>query len=274
MSLAALAAVVAAAGATALAFPAPAAVAASPLRPRWSPPTADELLAGPCSARIAAGLALIGALPALGVVPALAVAVVVLALVPGLRDAAAERGRQRIDTGWQSALVAIAAALQAGSPTPAALRRGAAAAEAAGSPEACSTLTAAAASADLGGDAVGALAEHCRDGPGAQLAAALALAGEVGAPPALLAVRLAGSVAARARAARAATVALAGARTTTRLLAALPLAGLGLAAAFGASAPAYLLDTPTGHACLLVAAGFEAAGLTWTRRLLAAAIGS
>jgi tight adherence protein B len=218
--------------------------------------------------RLLAAAAASAVLPA-GPLVALAAGVVVAAVVPGLADAASARAAGRERSGWQAALGAFAVSLRAAAPVADALHRGAeAAAEA---PALRRTLGQVAASIRLGADPAATLAARFPHGPGAALGAALGLAYDLGAPPAVLATRLAEQSAAETRTEQATAVELSGARATVHLLAALPLAGLGLAAAFGASAPAYLLTTRSGQVCLLAAACFEAAGLTWTRRLLHAA---
>lgn len=64
---------------------------------------------------------------------------------------------------------------------------------------------------------------------------------------------------------------LAGPRATARLLAGLPLLGLGMAAALGTNPFAFLLGTLPGAACLTVGVALDAAGLLWTHRLARAA---
>jgi tight adherence protein B len=64
---------------------------------------------------------------------------------------------------------------------------------------------------------------------------------------------------------------LAGPRATARLLAGLPLLGLGMAAALGARPLAFLFGTVPGMACLVVGVGLDVLGLWWTRRLARAA---
>jgi tight adherence protein B len=54
---------------------------------------------------------------------------------------------------------------------------------------------------------------------------------------------------------------------TGRLLAALPLAGVGLAAALGTSAPRFLFGSLPGQLSLLLAAILESTGLLWLERL-------
>ncbi|MFH8726432.1 type II secretion system F family protein [Streptomyces termitum] len=61
---------------------------------------------------------------------------------------------------------------------------------------------------------------------------------------------------------------LAGAWATVGVLAALPLAGIGMGAALGAEPLRVLLHTPAGGACLLVGGVLEAAGLWWAARIV------
>ncbi|WP_345697882.1 type II secretion system F family protein [Kitasatospora terrestris] len=64
---------------------------------------------------------------------------------------------------------------------------------------------------------------------------------------------------------------LAGPRTTTAVLAALPVIGMCLGAALGAGPVRILLHTPAGLLCLTGGVLFEAAGLVWTARIVRAA---
>ncbi|MFF8409874.1 type II secretion system F family protein [Streptomyces omiyaensis] len=61
---------------------------------------------------------------------------------------------------------------------------------------------------------------------------------------------------------------LAGAWATVAVLAALPLAGIGMGAALGAEPLRVLLHTPAGGACLLLGCGLEAVGLWWAARIV------
>ncbi len=61
--------------------------------------------------------------------------------------------------------------------------------------------------------------------------------------------------------------ALAAPRATVRLLAVLPLVGLVLGAVLGARPLAFLFGAPAGWCCLVVAIGFDAAGVFWSRRI-------
>ncbi|HEY3686619.1 MAG TPA: type II secretion system F family protein [Streptosporangiaceae bacterium] len=60
---------------------------------------------------------------------------------------------------------------------------------------------------------------------------------------------------------------LAGARSSARLLAGLPVVGLALAAGLGTNPLAFLLRTPYGLACLAAGVALDTLGLLWTRRL-------
>ncbi|WP_067814084.1 type II secretion system F family protein [Actinomadura kijaniata] len=66
---------------------------------------------------------------------------------------------------------------------------------------------------------------------------------------------------------------LAGPRTTARMVAFLPLLGLGMAAMLGAKPLEFLLGTLPGVACLVLGVALDLAGLHWTRRLAQAAEG-
>ncbi|MFI0412151.1 type II secretion system F family protein [Actinomadura sp. 3N508] len=63
------------------------------------------------------------------------------------------------------------------------------------------------------------------------------------------------------------SVQLAGPRATARLLAALPLLGLAMAAALGAHPLPFLVGTLPGLACLITGVTLNLTGLYWTRRL-------
>lgn len=260
-------AVAAGALAWSLAGPRAAARLPHPAASRWAPPSLSWLEARSAGAVLSAAVALPVA-AATGFAVGLAAAVLVAALTAEARSGLRDRRYARTAAAWRAALDAVAVALSAGLTLPDALARGGRAAGG-GTPDgpACA-LSAAASAARLGGDIVGVLEARRPDGTGARLVACLRIAVGTGVPPAILAVRLGEAVAAEVQAGRAATVALASARATTRMLAVLPLAGIGLAAAFGASAPAYLLGRPTGHACLLAAAVLEAGGLRWSARLV------
>jgi tight adherence protein B len=66
--------------------------------------------------------------------------------------------------------------------------------------------------------------------------------------------------------------AVAATRASTRLLAGLPVLGLLLGHSLGAEPLRFLLWSPAGWGCLGAAAVLQAAGLRWTRRLVATAL--
>lgn len=61
---------------------------------------------------------------------------------------------------------------------------------------------------------------------------------------------------------------LAAPRATARVLAFLPPIGLGLGFAMGSNPLAFLLGTPIGWGCLLLASAFETAGILWMRHMV------
>jgi tight adherence protein B len=67
------------------------------------------------------------------------------------------------------------------------------------------------------------------------------------------------------------TLQLAGPRATARLLAGLPVLGLGMAAALGAKPLSFLFGTLPGAACLTLGIGLDVVGLWWTSHLATAA---
>jgi tight adherence protein B len=94
------------------------------------------------------------------------------------------------------------------------------------------------------------------------------LAERTGAPAADLVERIEADARATDRARAAAAAQAAGAQATSMLLAALPLAGLGLGVLMGADPFHVLLHTPLGAACGLAAVVLQAAGLLWSERLV------
>ncbi|GAA2442305.1 hypothetical protein GCM10010191_68290 [Actinomadura vinacea] len=60
---------------------------------------------------------------------------------------------------------------------------------------------------------------------------------------------------------------LAGPRATARLLAALPLVGIGMAAVLGANPLSFLLGTIPGLGCLFTGIALNLTGFWWTHRL-------
>ena len=100
------------------------------------------------------------------------------------------------------------------------------------------------------------------------LAAAWRVTARTGAPLAAAVDRLADGERVEAAAARELDAALAGPRSSARLLAGLPALGLVLAAGLGAHPVHVLLHTPIGAACLLAGVGLDLAGSAWTGALV------
>ena len=136
-------------------------------------------------------------------------------------------------------------------------------------------LTAAASAARTGGDVPAALSA----GPSAVpevlrgLAACWAVCSVAGSGLAAGVERLAEGLRAAEAQRRAVDAELAGPRATAVLLAALPLGGIGLAAALGADPLRFLLRTPAGVGCLALGLALDGLGLLWTSRLVARAGG-
>src|SRR5690606_35867791 len=115
---------------------------------------------------------------------------------------------------------------------------------------------------------VAALAEAGHDPVPALLAACWQVAAYSGTGLAAVAERLAEGLAQEDALRRELDAQLAGPRTTAVLLAGLPVAGLLMAGALGASPMLFLLTTPVGLGCLVSGAALNAAGLWWTRRMV------
>lgn len=126
------------------------------------------------------------------------------------------------------------------------------------------------AAAELGGDVPGAL-ELAAKSPGAAglraLAAAWRVAEESGAAFAALTERLADSLRADETIHRQTEASLAGARSTARILAALPIFGIALGYSLGARPLTFLTASPAGWLCLAAGLTLTTLGLHWTTRL-------
>jgi tight adherence protein B len=185
------------------------------------------------------------------------VAVVGLERSRGRRRAAVLRTREQVD----EALAVLGAELVAGRAPPAALASAAAAAPA---------VAPAAQLAALGGDPTPAL-QQAAGAAGAEalhgLAAAYGVASRTGAALSPVVQRLRLGLAGQAAGSREAAEQLAPVHATARVLAVLPLLGLGLGGALGVDTPALLTGTTWGQVCLLLALGLVAAGLWWVDAL-------
>lgn len=161
---------------------------------------------------------------------------------------------------------ALAAELRAGrTPTEALVRAAGMAPSTAGD-----ELTGVCTASRTGGDVPAAL-RAAGGRPGAdglrRLAACWHVGAGAGAGFALAVERLAGALRAEERHREEVTAQLAGPRSTTRLLAALPLLGLLMSASMGIRPLDFLLGTAYGLVCLGLGIGLDAAGVIWTRRL-------
>ncbi|MFE4633852.1 type II secretion system F family protein [Streptomyces sp. NPDC056773] len=129
------------------------------------------------------------------------------------------------------------------------------------------------AAAAFGGDVAGALRQAARE-PGAEGLAAMAACWRVsvdgGAGLAAGLDRLEGALRAERDRAESLRAQLAGARSTTAVLALLPGVGLLIGTGLGADPLRVLLHTPVGWGCLLAGAVLEALGLLWCRRIVRA----
>ncbi|MDM7888744.1 type II secretion system F family protein [Curtobacterium sp. RHCJP20] len=99
----------------------------------------------------------------------------------------------------------------------------------------------------------------------------LRVAERTGAPSAGALRALAAAMRRSAAADRAVRVALAGPRTSARVVLALPLLGLGLGSVWGAGALQVLLARPVGWACCATAALLVLVGRRWSHRMIAVA---
>lgn len=130
----------------------------------------------------------------------------------------------------------------------------------------CSVLRPAAETARIGGDVAGAL-RRLADQPGrlglTQLAAAWQLSGDSGAPIADAADRVAEGLREEEATAASVAVEVAGARTTGRIMALLPLAGLGLGYLAGGDPVRYIATTWLGQTLFVAGVALAAAGAWW-----------
>ena len=131
-------------------------------------------------------------------------------------------------------------------------------------------LQEAAAAQAVGGDAAVAL-RRCAAGPGraglADLAAAWEVSARTGASLGAAVEAISDELARRQEIESTVSVELAASRAAGRLMAALPVAGLLLGSALGGDPVGFLLTSPPGWLCLVLAAALAAAGLVWTDRL-------
>lgn len=140
----------------------------------------------------------------------------------------------------------------------------------------CPVLARAAMAAQVGGDVVMALsASAARPGCAGlvEVAAAWRLSEASGAPIADIIERTAQGLRERESAEAAVAIEIAGARTTGRVMAVLPLAGLGLGYASGSDPVRFLTAEPLGEALFVVGVLLAVAGVWWMERMADRAAG-
>jgi tight adherence protein B len=98
------------------------------------------------------------------------------------------------------------------------------------------------------------------------------LAAVTGAPVAAVLERVAADLSARREHDAAVSAALAGPRSSSAVLAALPVLGILLGLGMEADPLGFLLGSPIGQLVCLAGVGLDIAGLLWTRRLAGAAL--
>jgi tight adherence protein B len=228
-----------------------------PGRPWWPMAAASVGAVGLWFLRPAVGIRLIGVLGGL-----VATAALVRHLVTTARSRRERRERQLAVIELCDAL---SAELRAGGPPERALERSCA------SRDEWSGISR---TARLGGD-VGAAMVRGSAEPGADglraLAAGWRVASSTGAGLADVVERVATGLRADEDARAEVTASLGPPRATAKMLAVLPVFGLGLGSSMGADPVAFLLDTGFGLACLLLGLLLAGAGVLWVEKLAAAA---
>ena len=135
-------------------------------------------------------------------------------------------------------------------------------------------LEGAAAASRMGGDVAGALRAAAQQ-PGAEgldeLAAAWEVSERSGAPMARVLDRLGDGIRDERETQREITAGLGPAKATARLMAVLPLFGLGMGVSMGARPVHILLDTVVGSLCLALGAALACAGVWWVDQIAARA---
>ncbi|SFP17798.1 tight adherence protein B [Geodermatophilus dictyosporus] len=221
------------------------------------PPPAWPALAG---AAAAAG----GALLSTPLVAALAGAAAAAAVRAVLRQREGRRDEERLDA-LADALAALAAELRSGRPLEAATTSAVAvcADDASGAALARALRVPGTAAAGPGTDLDRALA---------RVAAAVRLSAHTGCSLAAVVGAVEDDLRARRRQRLELRSATAGPRASAALLAGLPLLGLAMGSGIGADPWAVLTTTPAGQVLLVLGVALEAAGLTWSARLVRRAL--
>ncbi len=245
----------------------PAAGSVSPRRWRGGAQTWESRRLGrlPLSGLLLTGASL-AAVSCVGLVPAAVAMATAYVLLRRSRSARlVRRGRQQHEEDVR-VLRALAAELRSGLPPRAALR-----AAALGSSPAAglrARLRAAAAADALGGDVTEVMVRGSEPGsPGASLAAAWEVCRLTGGRLAGPVSRIADGAAGDLRVSREAESGLASARSSARLLAALPIAGALLGTLSGTGSLSVLLFSQVGQLCLVAGVTLDLMGLAWLDRL-------
>jgi tight adherence protein B len=161
---------------------------------------------------------------------------------------------------WREACEVMAAQLRAGRSPPQALEAAA---------EACAELEPAARQLRLGGNVPAVLRDIESSPAAAGLASAWATAEVSGSALAGVVERVVSELLAQQEIRREVDEQLAGPRATARLLAVLPMAGIGLGFVLGVDVPQTLLSTLLSLCCLSVGFLLALVGLVWVERLVA-----
>jgi tight adherence protein B len=199
-----------------------------------------------------------GGLIGIGLRPAAASAVALVGAIvlgTGLRSISSRRGR-RDDGALLHALTILESELVTGSREDAALRAAAAVAGRTGP-----LLREAAARAAFGDDVAEVLERSALLIP---LAAAWRVRWACGAPLADVVAQVARDVELRRRRSVAVSTALAGPRSSSALMATLPVLGIGLGTVMGARPLAFLFGSANGSVVLLIGVGLDVLGWLWT----------
>lgn len=189
---------------------------------------------------------------------AASMALIAVVVVDEVACAAARRHTDAEERGVAAAVEVLAAELAAGSREPAALR---AAADAGGRAAQC--LRAAAGLGEIGADPTTAF-----DGAFAGLAGAWQIRSTCGTALGPSVASVGDDLSARIARRRALDAALAGARASGAMLALLPVLGVVLGAAMGASPLSFLFGGGRGSLALLAGVGLEVSGWFWIRLLI------
>ncbi|MGH3461569.1 MAG: type II secretion system F family protein [Kribbellaceae bacterium] len=226
-------------------------------RTRWGGPRRIARAGAVCTATLVVAVLLGGRAT---------VVVLTLAVISGTALWLRRRSRRRAETAARRGRVIEACAVLTADLRAGRVPRDALAAAA----EVCPDLLPAVTTARLGGD-VAAVLDRSAETPGAAglraLGASWRVAEESGAAFAGVCERVADALRTDEQVRRQVAAGLAGARSTARLLAGLPLLGLVLGHVVGARPMAFLTGTVVGCCCLALGLGLAVTGLAWVERL-------